>query len=127
MLWREGRVMVRRCRKRSFWIATILVAVGGAGALLHRSGGPELPGGPLYNETLEQVQAGMTREQVEAVVGPPRDAWRGHRASPYAFPYLSRGYEAWIGRDSVLLVLFDCHGSAADVQRVTAFCVHPPD
>ena len=106
-----------------------MVATGlsAAGVRLRESNGPEYPGGPLHDETLEQVQAGMSRDQVEAVVGPPRDAWNGHRASPYALQYQKRGYETWIGRDSVLLVLFGGQGRASDVKRVPAFCVHPPN
>ncbi len=101
--------------------AIVSVSVLGVGLIK-----PVPPGGPLLDGTLERVRVGMAQAEVEAVVGPPRDAWNGSRFSISGELYRRRGYQSWIGRDSELLALYDQSGVVTDVQVVAAFSSRKP-
>lgn len=117
-------VVSRPCSRVAWWVALLAVSIPfGVGILTNRAAPP---GGPLHDESLDRVVVGMSRDQVQGVVGPPRDAWKGRRASPYASQFRQRGYESWVGRDSELLILFDGEGVAADVKRVPTFSTSNP-
>jgi hypothetical protein len=98
-----------------------------------RSGRPEpappafhqssLTGGPPLDEVLGQIRVGQTRDEVESLIGPPRDDYHGTQAAVDQYFYRDKGYKLWIGRVIVLAVLYDEHGVAVDVQKMGSFAV----
>jgi hypothetical protein len=82
------------------------------------------PGGPLLDETLGQIRIGQTRAEVESLIGPPRDEYHGTQVAVDQYVYVDKGYKLWIGRDSVLAVLYDEREVAMDVVKMAAFHVH---
>jgi hypothetical protein len=90
------------------WFALALVALTVAVAVsLLRPRGPQ-PCRAIF----EQVQEGMTREEVIATVGgPPGDYSRGESWwAPSGVRYW--GYEGWLGQDAELMVRFGPDGRA---------------
>ncbi|HEY1188721.1 MAG TPA: hypothetical protein VGE74_13790 [Gemmata sp.] len=101
-----------------------LFAAGAHLALGHAAAGPEpAPLTVEQEEAFSQVRAGMTRDQVETLLGLPRDSFGGVVASLDGPAYRARGYASWVGLESELLVLFDDGNVVTDVRRVAVFWV----
>lgn len=102
-----------------------------------------VPGSRLDREHFGQVRAGMTRAEVESLLGPPRNEWAdrvtvwrprdGKRVSAEVrpgpvelrfFPDAGGDEAVWIGRAEMLAARFDADGR---VQETYASTVHGPD
>jgi hypothetical protein len=108
-------------RLRRFGLALGLAAASACLAIGVTSVGPRHP--PLTEEGYTRVTAGMSRVQVEEVLGPPRDECGGAVVSHYGWEYRKRGYDSWLGPVEELLVQFDGSGTAVDVRRAPVYWV----
>jgi hypothetical protein len=113
-------------RRRLLLGAGALALLGLAGVAVVRLAGPS----PRINrESYDQIRPGMTRQQVEHIIGAAPGDYRraGGRAVYFERPELPDPQattvgleeEVWIGEEAAILVGFDARGLAADKQFAT--------
>jgi SmpA / OmlA family len=93
--------MSRRTLRRLLLILALAVLVAASGSFL-------LPRGDarITQANCDKIREGMTKQEVEAILGPPGN----YTGWPHAVPESSRELVAsglWVGEDGIILVSFD--------------------
>lgn len=103
----------------------ILVVVGGGGAWLIASSRHR-----ISFDNYQKIEEGMTRQQIEALVGPPR--WEVEAKEPMEarmrhWGSAPPGEAEWWGRGGVITVSYDAQGNALSKSfRELPFEAKPP-